>query len=195
MKTIVRYVVTHYLLTMFNNTNKEVKDDICRSRFALFINHIKRDIKRRRHRYREPSRIPIKALKKALKRRNRKFVKKYILKSVPKSSFVYQIMKVASLRKTVVYSIRKAMEEYTCGQAKKRARAYINKYRRRDYSVLRKIHHASNENFNPYIITNKEAHLSIKSVSKYKVSIINEQSQQAFNITDSSVRFSFLNGF
>ena len=106
---------------MFNNTNKEVKDDICRSRFALFINNIKRDIKRRRHRYREPSRIPIKALKKASKRRNRKFVKKYSLKSVPKSSFVYQIMKVASLRKTVVYSIRKAMEEYTCGQAKKRA--------------------------------------------------------------------------
>ena len=91
MKTIVRYVVTHYLLTMFN-TNKEVKDDICRSRFALFINNIKRDIKRRRHRYREPSRIPIKALKKALKRRNRKFVKKYILKSVPKSSFVYQFV-------------------------------------------------------------------------------------------------------
>ena len=29
-------------------------------------------------------------------------------------------MKVASLRKTVVYSIRKAMDEYTCGQAKKR---------------------------------------------------------------------------
>ena len=195
MKTIVRYVVTHYLLTMFNNTNKEVKDDICRSRFALFINNIKRDIKRRRHRYREPSRIPIKALKKASKRRNRKFVKKYSLKSVPKSSFVYQIMKVASLRKTVVYSIRKAMEEYTCGQAKKRARAYINKYRRRDYSVLRKIHHASHETFNPYLITNKEAHSSIKSVSKYKVSIINGQSQQAFNITDSSVRFSFLNGF
>ena len=45
------------------NTNKEVKDDICRSRFALFINNIKRDIKRRRHHYREPSRIPIKALK------------------------------------------------------------------------------------------------------------------------------------
>ena len=56
-------------------------------------------------------------------------------------------MKVASLRKTVVYSIIKAMEEYTCGQAKKRARAYINQYRRRDYSVLRKIHHASHENF------------------------------------------------
>ena len=109
-------------------------------------------------------------------------------------------MKVASLRKTVVYSIRKAMEEYTCGQAKKRARAYINKYRRRDYSVLRKIHHATHENFNPYIITNKEAHIIngnifIDKVSKYKVSIINEQSQQAFNITDSSVRFSFLNGF
>ena len=159
MKTIVRYVVTHYLLTMFN-TNKEVKDDICRSRFALFINNIKRDIKRRRHHYREPRRIPIKALKKALKRRNRKFVKMYILKSVPKSSFVYQIMKVASLRKTVVYSIRKAMEEYTCGQAKKRARADINKYtteyRKRDYSVLRKIHHASHENFNPYIIQTKK---------------------------------------
>ena len=45
------------------NTNKQVKDDICRSRFALFINNIKRDIKRRRHHYREPSRIPIKALK------------------------------------------------------------------------------------------------------------------------------------
>ena len=92
------------------------------------------------------------------------------------------------------------MEEYTCGQAKKRARADINKYRRRDYSVLRKIHHASHENFNPYIITNKEAHIIngnifIDKVSKYKVSIINEQSQQAFNITDSSVRFSFLNGF
>ena len=27
------------------NTNKQVKDDICRSRFALFINNIKRDIK------------------------------------------------------------------------------------------------------------------------------------------------------
>ena len=193
MKTIVRYVVTHYLLTMFN-TNKEVKDDICRSRFELFINNIKRDIKRRRHHYREPSRIPIKALKKTSKRRNRNYVEKYILKSVPKSSFVYQIMKVASLRKTVVYSIRKAMEEYTCGQAKKRARAYINKYRRRDY-LLRKIH-ASHENFNPYIITNKEAHIIngnifIDKVSKYKVSIINEQSQQAFNITDSSVRFSF----
>ena len=40
-----------------------MKDDICRSRFALFINNIKRDIKRRRHHYREPSRIPIKALK------------------------------------------------------------------------------------------------------------------------------------
>ena len=62
MKKIVRYVIIHYLLTMFN-TNKEVKDDICRSRFALFINNIKRDIKRRRHHYREPSRIPIKALK------------------------------------------------------------------------------------------------------------------------------------
>ena len=60
MKKIVRYVIIHYLLTMFN-TNKEVKDDICRSRFALFINNIKRDIKRRRHHYREPSRIPIKA--------------------------------------------------------------------------------------------------------------------------------------
>ena len=45
------------------NTNKQVKDDICRSRFALFINNIKRDIKRRRHHYREPSRIAIKALK------------------------------------------------------------------------------------------------------------------------------------
>ena len=62
MKKIVRYVIIHYLLTMFN-TNKEVKDDICRSRFALFINNIKRDIKRRRHHYREPSRIPIKGLK------------------------------------------------------------------------------------------------------------------------------------
>ena len=62
MKKIVRYVIIHYLLTMFN-TNKEVKDDICRSRFTLFINNIKRDIKRRRHHYREPSRIPIKALK------------------------------------------------------------------------------------------------------------------------------------
>ena len=108
-------------------------------------------------------------------------------------------MKVALFRKTVVYSIRKAMEEYTCGQAKKRARAYINKYRRRDY-LLRKIHHPSHENFNPYIITNKVAHIIngnifIDKVSKYKVSIINEQSQQAFNITDSSVRFSFLNGF
>ena len=58
MKKIVRYVIIHYLLTMFN-TNKEVKDDICRSRFALFINNIKR----RRHHYREPSRIAIKALK------------------------------------------------------------------------------------------------------------------------------------
>ena len=66
MKKIVRYVIIHYLLTMFN-TNKEVKDDICRSRFALFINNIKRDIKRRRHHYREPSRIPIKAQSKALK--------------------------------------------------------------------------------------------------------------------------------
>ena len=28
------------------NINKEVKDDICRSRFALFINNIKRDIKK-----------------------------------------------------------------------------------------------------------------------------------------------------
>ena len=77
--------------------------------------------------------------------------------------------------------------------------AYINKYRRRDY-LLRKIHHASHENFNSYIITNKEAriingNIFIDKVSKYKVSIINEQSQQAFNITDSSVRFSFLNGF
>ena len=63
------------------------------------------------------------------------------------------------MKVTVVYSIRKAMEEYTCGQAKKRARAYINQYRRRDYSVLRKIHHASHENFNPYVITNKEAHI------------------------------------
>ena len=50
------------------------------------------------------------------------------------------------------------------------------------------------------MITNKEAHIIngnifIDKVSKYKVSIINEQSQQAFNITDSSVRFSFLNGF
>ena len=62
MKKIVRYVIIHYLLTMFN-TNEEVKDDICRSRFALFINNIKRDIKRRRHHYREPTRIPIKALK------------------------------------------------------------------------------------------------------------------------------------
>ena len=62
MKKIVRYVIIYYLLTMFN-TNKEVKDDICRSRFALFINNIKRDIKRRRHHYREPSRIPMKALK------------------------------------------------------------------------------------------------------------------------------------
>ena len=62
MKKIVRYVIIHYLLTMFN-TNKQVKDDICRSRFALFINNIKRDIKRRRYHYREPSRIPIKALK------------------------------------------------------------------------------------------------------------------------------------
>ena len=62
MKKIVRYVIIHYLLTMFNS-NKEVKDDICRSRFALFINNIKRDIKRRWHHYREPSRIPIKALK------------------------------------------------------------------------------------------------------------------------------------
>ena len=108
-------------------------------------------------------------------------------------------MEVASLRKTVVYSIRKAVEEYTCGQAKKRARAYINKYRRRDY-LLRKIHHASHENFNPYIITKKVAHIIngnifIDKVSKYKVSIINEQSQQAFNITESSVRFSFLNRF
>ena len=108
----------------------------------MFINNIKRDNKRRRHNYREPSRIPIKALKKGLKRRNRRFVIKYILKSVPKSSFVYQIMKVASLQKTVVYSMRKAMEEYTCEQEKKRARAYINKYRTKDY-LLRKIYHAS----------------------------------------------------
>ena len=78
-------------------------------------------------------------------------------------------MKVASLRKTVVYSIRKAMEEYTCGQAKKRARAYINKYRRRDY-LLRKIHHTSHENFNPYIITKKVAHIINGNIFIDKVS-------------------------
>ena len=48
MKKIVRYVIIHYLLTMFN-TNKQVKDDICRSRFALFINNIKRDSKALKH--------------------------------------------------------------------------------------------------------------------------------------------------
>ena len=94
-------------------------------------------------------------------------------------------MKVASLRKTVVYSVRKAMEEYTCGQVKKRARACINKYRTRDY-LVRKIQHASHESFNPYIITNKEAHIingniSIDKVSKYKTCTISEQSQQATN--------------
>ena len=86
-------------------------------------------------------------------------------------------MKVASLRKTVVYSIRKAMEEYTFGQAKKRARAYINKYRRRDY-LLRKIHHASHD-FNPYIITNKEARSSIKYQNTRFPSLMNNHNRHS----------------
>ena len=61
MKKIVRYVIIHYLLTMFN-TNKEVKDDICRSRLHCLLIILKGILKGRHH-YREPSRIPIEALK------------------------------------------------------------------------------------------------------------------------------------
>lgn len=54
-------------------------------------------------------------------------VRKYVLKTVPKSSFLYQIMQVASLRKTVLCSIRKAMENCTCEYlASKKERTYKN---------------------------------------------------------------------
>ena len=207
--------------------NKKVKYGTCRSLFALFVNNIKRETRRRRRRFREPSRIPIKALKKVLKRRNRNVFKKYVLKTVPKSSFLYQIMQVALLRKTVVYNIRQAMEECTCEYrtSKKEMtykdvdhkmkhvstklstdietnpgpcivdvskpisascceRACING--NRGSNLLRTISHASCGSFDPYVISNKEAHIIngnifVGKVIKYHTSTEGEQSHQQAN--------------
>ena len=195
MKKSGTKIVTEYLTML--DMNKKVKHGSCRSRFALFINNIKRDTKRKRHHYREPSRIPLRSLKKGLKRRNRKLVRKYVLKTVPKSSFLYQIMKVASLRKTALCSVRKAMENCTSKYlASKKERTYKNVHHEMTHVSTKE---SSDIETNPYprvialrglfdpcVISNKEAHIIngnifISKATNSKTSSISELSQQGTN--------------
>ena len=177
--------------------NKKVKYGTCRSLFALFINNIKRDTKRRRHHYREPSRIPLRALKKGLKRRNRIFLRKYVLKTVPKSSFLYQIIKVASLRKTVLCNSRKAMENCTSKYlASKKERTYKNVNHEMTHVSIKESGDIETNPyprvialrglFDPCVISNKEAHIIngnifISKATNSKTSSISELSQQGTN--------------
>ena len=76
-----------------------------RSRLALFICSVnsRRNCKGRR--CTEPSRVPVKLLKRFLKKRKlRKRIRNYVSRNVPKSSYVYQIVRAPFLRKTVVFA-------------------------------------------------------------------------------------------
>ena len=82
-----------------------IKDASCRSRFALFISSVDSRRNGKGQLCREPSRLPVKQMKRFLKKgKLRKRIRNYVLKNVPKSSKVYQVIRVPFLRKTVVFA-------------------------------------------------------------------------------------------
>ena len=81
-----------------------IKESCCRSRFALFISSVASRRNGEGRRCTEPSRVPVKQLKRFLKKRRlRKRIRNYVSKNVPKSSRVYQIIRIPFYRKTVVF--------------------------------------------------------------------------------------------
>ena len=88
------------------------KETFCRSRFAMFTGSVKSRRNGKVRRCTEPSRLPVKRMKRFLKKRKlRKRIRNYVLKNVPKSSKVYQIIRVPFLRKTVVFANGERMTE------------------------------------------------------------------------------------
>jgi len=82
-----------------------IKENSCRSRFALFISSVNSPRNGKRRRCTEPSRLPVKQIKRFFKKRKlRKRIRNYVLKNVPKSSKVFQVMRAPFLRKTVVFA-------------------------------------------------------------------------------------------
>ena len=102
------------------DTVEEIDENCSRSRFALFINASKD--RKRPERYREPSRIPIKAIKKALKQRKyRKKIRNYVCKTVPKTSMLFHVMHISTLRKAIVFgkrTLEKQLDNYLTGNSK-----------------------------------------------------------------------------
>ena len=102
------------------DTVEEIDKNCCRSRFALFISASKR--RKRPERYREPSRIPIKVIKKALKHRQyRKKIRRYVCKTVPKTSMLFHVMHISTLRKAIVFgkgTLEKQLDNYLTGNSK-----------------------------------------------------------------------------
>ena len=91
---------------------EQIKDScLLRSRFACFIHGVHM-IQARRHRCREPSRVPVKRIKRMLrKRKYRKMVIRVLSGNLPKTSFLYQIMKLSWLWKAVLCDSKKVSTE------------------------------------------------------------------------------------
>ena len=82
-----------------------IKENSCRSRFALFISGVDSRRNGKGRHCIEPSRVPVKEMKRFLKKRKlRKRIRNFVLKNVPKSSKVYQIIRAPFLRNTFVFA-------------------------------------------------------------------------------------------
>ena len=102
------------LLVMYKDI-EQIKDScLLRSRFACFIHGVHM-IEARRGRCREPSREPVKRIKRIKrvlrKRKYRKTVIRVLSGNLPKTSFLYQIMKLPWLWKAVLCDSKKVSTE------------------------------------------------------------------------------------
>ena len=96
---------------MYNEIEQIRHSCLLRSRFACFIHGVHM-IEARRGRCREPSREPVKRIKRMLrKRKYRKTVIRVLSGNLPKTSFLYQIMKLPWLRKAVLCDSKKVSTE------------------------------------------------------------------------------------